>query len=122
MRPEGFLPPSKPPAGPAPPRRPVCAPRALSSVVPQQTAFDDKDNHMTLRSLLAALRGRRARCRPRLEPLEDRALPSFTPFASLPVGSNPQAIVTADFNGDHRLDLAVANVTSNDVSILLANG
>ena len=28
---------------------------------------------------------------------------------SYPVGANPQAVVTADFNGDGRLDLAVAN-------------
>ena len=31
-------------------------------------------------------------------------------------------IVAGDFNGDGRLDLAVANVDSNDVSVLLGNG
>jgi len=35
------------------------------------------------------------------------------------VGSSPQAIIAGDFNGDGRLDLAVANGVSNTVSILL---
>ncbi len=38
------------------------------------------------------------------------------------VGSNPVAIVAGDFNGDGRTDLAVANYSSNDVSVLLGNG
>jgi len=38
------------------------------------------------------------------------------------VGSYPVALVTGDFNGDGRTDLAVANSGSNDVSILLGNG
>jgi hypothetical protein len=39
-----------------------------------------------------------------------------------PAGSFPKAAVTGDFNGDGRLDLAVANLASNDVSVLLGNG
>ncbi|HVN19165.1 MAG TPA: FG-GAP-like repeat-containing protein [Dongiaceae bacterium] len=35
------------------------------------------------------------------------------------VGKGPYQIVTADFNGDGRLDLAVVNLTDNTVSILL---
>jgi hypothetical protein len=57
----------------------------------------------------------------RLEPLEDRCLLAFVPTASYPVGTSPQAIVTADFNGGS-LDLAVANSTSSTVSVLLGNG
>jgi hypothetical protein len=38
------------------------------------------------------------------------------------VGTGPFSIVTADFNGDTKLDLAVANQGSNTVSILLGNG
>ena len=38
------------------------------------------------------------------------------------VGSQPSAIVIADFNGDGRPDLAVANRASGDVSILLGDG
>jgi hypothetical protein len=38
------------------------------------------------------------------------------------VGQGPIALVTGDFNGDHKLDLAVANASSNTVSILLGNG
>ena len=34
----------------------------------------------------------------------------------------PRALAVADFNGDGNLDLAVANQTSNDVSILMGQG
>ena len=40
----------------------------------------------------------------------------------LPPGSGPSALVTADFNGDTFLDLAVADQTSDKISILLGNG
>ncbi len=56
-----------------------------------------------------------------LESLEDRCLLSFGPAVSCPVGATPQAVVTGDFNGDGRLDLAVANSASNSVSILRGN-
>ena len=36
-------------------------------------------------------------------------------------GSNPYAVVTGDFNGDGRLDLATANAGTNTISILLGN-
>jgi YD repeat-containing protein len=38
------------------------------------------------------------------------------------VGVNPTAIITGDFNGDKRPDLAVLNTTSNTVSVLYGNG
>src|SRR5688500_11533638 len=64
--------------------------------------------------------------RPCYEALEDRRLLSFSPATSFPVGSSPQAVVTADFNNDGRLDLATANVDHNNgdagtVSVLLGN-
>ena len=37
-------------------------------------------------------------------------------------GAGPESLVTGDFNGDHKLDLAVPNPNSNNVSILLGNG
>jgi len=37
-------------------------------------------------------------------------------------GSGPTGVATGDFNGDGRLDLAVANLRSNNVSVLLGNG
>lgn len=39
--------------------------------------------------------------------------------ADFPVGSQPAAVILADFNGDGRLDLALANDADNTVSILL---
>jgi hypothetical protein len=47
---------------------------------------------------------------------------SFTPAVSYPAGTNPQEIVTADFNNDGRLDLATCNTGSGSVSVLLGNG
>lgn len=49
---------------------------------------------------------------------------TFTPSAGspIPAGGAPVAIAVADFNGDGKLDLAVANQGSNNVSILLGNG
>src|SRR5262249_47187189 len=43
-------------------------------------------------------------------------------FQPPPVGKGPDAIVTGDFNGDGRTDLAVANEYDNTVSVLLGNG
>ena len=91
--------------------------------------------HSWLRKFRCALapgRGRRhhngrgslraATHRPSLEVLEDRLTPSFSPATSFPVGPNPQAVVTADFNNDGRLDLATANAGGNTVSVLLGDG
>lgn len=49
---------------------------------------------------------------------------TFTAAAGSPVtvGNTPTAVVLADFNGDGRLDLAVANSTDQSVSILAGNG
>lgn len=38
------------------------------------------------------------------------------------VGALPAAVAVADFNGDGRADLAVANVDSNSITVLLSNG
>src|SRR5947199_10749841 len=79
-----------------------------------------------LRSALAPRRGQRnhrrrgslraATHRPNVEVLEDRCLLSFSPVASFPVGAQPYAVVTADFNNDGKLDVATANVGT--VSVL----
>jgi Calx-beta domain/FG-GAP-like repeat/FG-GAP repeat len=89
--------------------------------------------HRWLRNLRSALapghrhRGRRASHRaathrPHLEVLEDRSVPAFLAPVDYAAGSYPIAVVTADFNGDGHLDLATANYSSNDVSVLLGNG
>src|SRR5262249_59762660 len=52
----------------------------------------------------------------------DRSVPAFLTPVAYAAGSNPLAVVTADFNGDGHLDLATANYSSNDVSVLLGNG
>jgi VCBS repeat protein/FG-GAP repeat protein len=52
----------------------------------------------------------------------------FAPAKNYPVGTNPKAVVIADFNGDRKLDIAVANSgdpavgDAGNVSILLGNG
>jgi Calx-beta domain/FG-GAP-like repeat/FG-GAP repeat len=63
-------------------------------------------------------------CKLSLETLEDRSQPSFLApvnYAAdlVPYGST--AVLTADFNGDGRLDLAVTNVISSTVSVMLGN-
>ncbi|MBA3287766.1 MAG: VCBS repeat-containing protein, partial [Acidimicrobiia bacterium] len=57
-----------------------------------------------------------------IETLEKRQLLSFSPAAAYPVGPDPQAIASADFNGDGRLDLVSANAGGNSVSVLLGSG
>src|SRR5256885_49261 len=46
--------------------------------------------------------------------------PGFALALSLDAGKNPVSIAVGDFDGDTRLDLAVANADS--VSVLLGNG
>jgi len=88
-----------------------------------------------LRSALARGRGQRhhrrrgslraTTHRPNLEVLEDRLTPSFSPATSYPVGVYPQAVVTADFNRDGKLDLATADYNldyNGTVSVLLGDG
>ncbi|MGQ0700411.1 MAG: FG-GAP-like repeat-containing protein [Panacagrimonas sp.] len=50
------------------------------------------------------------------------ATPSFAPKADFAVGSVPFFVTAADFNGDGRPDLAVANQFSDTVSVLINNG
>ncbi len=47
---------------------------------------------------------------------------TFAPPVNYAVGSQPWALVAGDFNGDGRLDLAVANDGDNTVSVLMGNG
>jgi hypothetical protein len=49
---------------------------------------------------------------------------NFTPASvpSIGVGSQPEAILTADLNNDGKLDLAVANYSDGTVTLLLGNG
>jgi hypothetical protein len=46
----------------------------------------------------------------------------FAPAVAYGVGTGPCSAVFGDFNGDGKLDLAVANSSSNNVSILLGSG
>lgn len=45
-----------------------------------------------------------------------------SPVSGTPNFNRPIAIVAGDFDGDGKLDLAVANATSNNVTVLLGNG
>ena len=47
---------------------------------------------------------------------------TFAAPISLSAGTNPDFVIAADFNGDHKQDLAIANQGSGNVSILLGNG
>ena len=44
---------------------------------------------------------------------------TFQPALPFTVGTNPESVVVGDFNGDGKLDLAVANFHSNSVSVLI---
>jgi hypothetical protein len=50
--------------------------------------------------------------------------PMFTeaPGSPFPVGTKPSSVAVADFNGDGKQDLAVANEGSNNVTVLLGDG
>src|SRR5262249_53752260 len=62
------------------------------------------------------------RCRPLVEALGERLVPSFAPAAPVAVGDEPFSVAVGDFNGDGRQDLAVANANSGSVSIRLGDG
>ena len=47
---------------------------------------------------------------------------SFGSATNLSVGNGPCRITNADYNGDGKVDLAVVNDTSNNVSVLLGTG
>ncbi len=47
---------------------------------------------------------------------------TFGAASPYPVGSYPQSVVLADFNGDGKLDAAVVNEASSNVSVLYGNG
>jgi hypothetical protein len=47
---------------------------------------------------------------------------TFQAAIECPVGSDPESVCSADFDGDGKPDLAVANYYSNNVSILKSNG
>jgi uncharacterized repeat protein (TIGR01451 family) len=54
-------------------------------------------------------------------PTNSRAV-DFAAAVNYPVGANPTGVVVGDFNGDGKLDIAVANSVDGSVSILLGNG
>ncbi|HWY37317.1 MAG TPA: T9SS type A sorting domain-containing protein [Bacteroidia bacterium] len=46
----------------------------------------------------------------------------FSPATSFTVGTQPTSVISTDFNGDGKKDLAVANYGTNNVSVLLGTG
>src|SRR5262245_55391366 len=69
----------------------------------------------------------KASCRPRLELLESRDVPSTVSFSapvSYPIGTSGAnyGVTVGDFNGDGKPDLAVSNSGDNFISLLLGNG
>jgi hypothetical protein len=57
----------------------------------------------------------------RVEMLEERRVLALAAPVDYDVGASPQALVSADFNNDNIPDLAVANYSSSNVSVLLGN-
>ncbi len=57
-----------------------------------------------------------------LEVLEAREVLNFTPLSAVPVGTSPTSLALGDFNRDGKIDMAVANLDDNDVSIKLGDG
>jgi hypothetical protein len=49
-------------------------------------------------------------------------LPVFTPAAGYGAHTDPTWVAVAELTSDNKLDIAVANVSSNDVSVLAGNG
>ena len=56
-----------------------------------------------------------------LENLEARDLLALVAGDNYPIGDQPEAVLTADINGDGRLDVVTANRGTSDVSVLLGN-
>ncbi|HEY3040592.1 MAG TPA: FG-GAP-like repeat-containing protein [Pyrinomonadaceae bacterium] len=52
-------------------------------------------------------------------PITSAATANFAAKQDFATGPNPRAVATGDLNGDGKLDLAVANLNSNSVSVLL---
>ena len=52
-------------------------------------------------------------------PITSAATANFAAKQDFATGSNPRAVATGDLNGDGKLDLAVADLNSNSVSVLL---
>ncbi|MBZ5552579.1 MAG: Ig-like domain repeat protein, partial [Acidobacteriia bacterium] len=48
--------------------------------------------------------------------------PTFSTAVNLTVSASPSAVIVADFNGDGKADLAIADQVSNTIAILLGNG
>src|SRR5690348_11293267 len=46
----------------------------------------------------------------------------FVGVKTFNVGTSPLSVATGDFNGDGKIDVAVANSAGNNVSVLLGNG
>jgi hypothetical protein len=47
---------------------------------------------------------------------------TFQAAVNYPVGAGPSGVAVADFNGDGKVDLAVANRMTSNISVLLGNG
>ncbi|MCL1469047.1 VCBS repeat-containing protein, partial [Argonema galeatum A003/A1] len=50
------------------------------------------------------------------------ATTTFAAATNFAVGTNPYSVTVGDFNGDGKTDIAAANRTSNNVSVLLGTG
>src|SRR6266542_564155 len=135
-RPVGSLPPSKPPTGPAPPRRSVCAPGTMSlHYIADQSSQGVSSMRMSswlrsARSLFVPAGTKKAHgtmraplARLRVEPLEDRTVPStfmVDNLADSGTGSLRQAVL--DANANPGADLISFAPAARDGTIALNGG
>jgi hypothetical protein len=56
-----------------------------------------------------------------VENLEARTVPAFLAPVDYAIGTYSSAVITGDFNGDSVTDLATANYSANQISVLLGN-
>src|SRR4051812_6802689 len=46
----------------------------------------------------------------------------FNPITNYTAGTVPYSVISSDFNGDSKIDLAVTNYGGNNISVLLGTG
>ena len=97
-------------------------PSSAKPLVPHRPVTDARPSD---RAKHRRLRASRRLARAVFEPLEQRlclSTPNFQAPTTLATAEGPSSTAIADFNADGHLDLVSANISSNNISVLLGNG